>query len=95
LKTEVKLNIKFKFSLKAKHFGGYLACKKLWWDAGVVICLGEVQICIWLSWCHCRSLSLATVNPDSFTFLVSAHLSNSGQNLESLKMVAVQSCSYS
>jgi len=27
---------------------------------------GEVQICIWPSWCHCHSLSLAPVNPDWF-----------------------------
>jgi len=41
--------------------------KKLeWWDASVVICLGSGQICIWLSWCHCHSLSLAPVNPDWF-----------------------------
>jgi len=26
-----------------------------------VICLGEVQICIWPSWCHCHPLSLASV----------------------------------
>jgi len=25
-----------------------------------------VQICIWPSWCHCYSLSLAPVNPDWF-----------------------------
>ena len=25
---------------------------------------GKVQICIWLSWCHCHSLSLPPVNPD-------------------------------
>ena len=35
----------------------------------------KVQICIWPSWCHCHSLSLAPVNPDwfylpGFTFLV-------------------------
>jgi len=24
----------------------------------------KVQICIWVSWCHCHSLSLAPVNPD-------------------------------
>jgi len=40
-----------------------------WWDSGMVI-WGEVQICIWLSWCHCHSLSFASVNPDWFTFLV-------------------------
>jgi len=28
----------------------------------------EVQICIWPSWCHCHSLSLAPVNPDWFYF---------------------------
>jgi len=28
--------------------------------------LGEVQICIWLSWCHCHSLTLASVNTDWF-----------------------------
>ena len=27
---------------------------------------GEVQICIWPSWCYCHSLSLAAVNPDWF-----------------------------
>jgi len=42
------------------------------------ICLGEVQIYIWPSWCHCRSLSLAPVNPDWFcqngsAFLVPAY----------------------
>ena len=26
----------------------------------------EVQTCIWSSWCHCLSLSLASVNPDWF-----------------------------
>jgi len=55
------------------------ACKKQ--SDGVLAWLpvwGEVQICIWLSWCHCDSLSLAPVNPDwfylpGFTFLVPAH----------------------
>jgi len=37
-----------------------------------------VQICIWPSWCHCHSLSLAPVNPDwfylpGFMFLVLAY----------------------
>ena len=39
---------------------GRLACKN-WWDVGVVIRLGEVQICIWLIWCDCHSLSPASV----------------------------------
>ena len=42
-------------------------------------------ICIWPSWCHCHSLSLAPVNQDSFylpglTFLVLAHPGSPGQN---------------
>ena len=28
----------------------------------------EVQTCIWPSWCHCHSLSLAFFNPDCFAF---------------------------
>ena len=41
---------------------GQLACKKL--SGGVLAWLsvwGEVQICIWPSWCHCHSLSPASV----------------------------------
>ena len=40
----------------------HLACKKL--SAGVLAWLSvwsEVQTCIWPSWCHCHSLSLASV----------------------------------
>jgi len=45
----------------------------------------KVLICIWLSWCHCHSLSLAPVIPDwfylpGFTFLVLAHPGSPGQN---------------
>ena len=42
---------------------GYAACKKL--SGGVLARLSvwsQVQTCIWPSWCHCHSLSLATVN---------------------------------
>ena len=40
---------------------GHPACKKLeWWGAGVVICL-EQGADLWPSWCHCHSLSLASV----------------------------------
>ena len=46
---------------------GHPACKKL---SGVMLawlCVWvKVQICIWPSWCHCFSLSLASVNPDWF-----------------------------
>jgi len=37
---------------------GHAACKKQTWDAVMVICLGEVQIWIRYSWCHCHSLLL-------------------------------------
>jgi len=55
---------------------------------------GKVQICIWPSWCHCQSLSLAPVNLDwfylpGFTFLVPAHLGSPGQNPEGRIMVVV------
>jgi len=53
--------------------------KTEWWDAGMVMCLGQgADLHKWPSWCHCHSLSLASVNPDwfylpAFTFLVPAH----------------------
>ena len=41
---------------------GHPACKKLeWWGTGVVICLDRDATCIWPSWCHCHSMSLASV----------------------------------
>jgi len=45
---------------------GIQPVKTEWWDAGVVICLGEMQTCIWPSWCHCHSLSLASVKSRLF-----------------------------
>ena len=36
---------------------GHLACKKPAW----LSVWSEVQTCIWPSWCHCHSLSLASV----------------------------------
>jgi len=41
---------------------GHTACKKL--SGGVLAWLSvwsELQTCIWSSWCHCHSLSLASV----------------------------------
>ena len=41
---------------------GHPACKKL--SGGMLVWLSvwsEVQTCIWSSWCHCHSLSLASV----------------------------------
>jgi len=47
-------------------------------------------ICIWPSWCHCHSLSLASVKFQiGFTFLVLAHLGSPGQNTEYHKMIVV------
>ena len=47
-----------------KLSGGVLAWLSVW---------SEVQTCIWPSWCHCHSLSLASAKiPDWFTFLVPA-----------------------
>jgi len=46
--------------------GRQQACKKL--SDGVLAWLSvwsEVQTCIWPSWCHCHSLSLASVKPRS------------------------------
>ena len=54
---------------------GHPACKKTGqWGAGVVICLvWGVHTCIRPSWCHCHSLSLASVKSRlGFTFLVLA-----------------------
>ena len=44
---------------------GHAACKKS--SGGMQAWLSvwaKVQICIWPSWCHCHSLSLAPINPD-------------------------------
>jgi len=60
---------------------GHPDCKKLSDGMMAWLCVWvKVQICIWPSWCHCHSLSLAPINPDwfylpGFTFLVPAHLS--------------------
>ena len=58
---------------------GHPVCKKTeWWVLTWLSVWGQVQICIWPSWCHCHSLSLAPVNPDWFyqndsAFLVPAY----------------------
>ena len=60
---------------------GHPACKKL--SDGVLVWLSvcsEVQTCIWPSWCHCHSLSLALVKIQiGFTFLVPAHPGSPGK----------------
>ena len=55
--------------------------KKIEWlgAAWLSVC-SDVQTCIWPSWCHCHSLSLASVKSRLvFTFLVLAHLGSPGQ----------------
>jgi len=51
----------------------------------------EVQTCIWPSWCHCHSLSLASVKSRLvFIFLVLAHLGCPGK--EAIKWLCVVMC---
>jgi len=57
------------------------ACKKL---SGAMLTWlsvwSKVQTCTWPSWCHCHSLSLASVKSRLvFTFLVLAHPGSPGQ----------------
>jgi len=65
---------------------GHPACKKLSGGMLAWLCVWvKVQICIWPSWCHCHSLSLAPRNPDwfyhsGFAFLVLAHRGSPGHN---------------
>ena len=41
---------------------GHPACKKSeWWVLAWLSVRSEVQTCTWPSWCHCHSLSLASV----------------------------------
>jgi len=64
---------------------GHLACKNL--SGGVLAWLSvwdKMQICVWPSWCHCHSLSLASVK--SWLVLVLAHPGNPGQGPEGRKM---------
>ena len=71
LKLQLKYLVNFSFSLTTVLWRltmlvgsqeGHPACKKL--SGGVLAWLSvwtEVQTCIWPSWCHCHSLSLASV----------------------------------
>ena len=64
---------------------GHQACKTL--SGGMLSWLsvwGEMQICVWSSWCHCHSRSLAPLNPDWFNqngsaFLMPAYLGCPGK----------------
>ena len=71
---------------------GHPACKK---QSGEVLAWlsvwSEVQTCIWSSWCHCHSLSLASMKSRLvFTFLVTAHLGSPGKR--AVKRVCVCIC---
>jgi len=76
----------YKFYVCICMYKGIRPVKKL--SGGMLTWLsvrGDVQICIWLSRCHCHSLSLAAVNPDwfylpGFTSLVPAHPGSPGQS---------------
>ena len=68
--------------LVKKLSGGVLAWLSVW---------SEVQTCLWPSWCHCHSLSLASVKSRLvFTFLVPAHPGSPGQR--AIKRVCVCVC---
>ena len=73
--------------------GWATVCKKL--SGGVLAWLSvwdEVQICIWPSWCHCHSLSLALIK--SRLVLVSAHPHNPGGSPEGHKTDVCMLCMY-
>jgi len=66
------------------------ACKKTeWWVLVWLSIWSEMLTCIWPSWCHCHSLSLASVIQIGFTFLVPAHLGSPGKR--AIKRVCVLS----
>jgi len=63
---------------------GPLACKKLSYEVLAWLSVwGKVWICIWPSWFHCHSLSLASLK--SRLVLVLAYSGNPGQSLEGRK----------
>ena len=76
------LNVAFSaLTLLVGRQEGNPACKKL--SGGVLAWLSvwsKVQTCIWPSWCHCHSLSLASVKSRLvFSFLIPAHPGSPGK----------------
>ena len=74
---------------------GHPACKKL--SGGMLVWLSDwsdVQTCIWPSWCHCHSLSLASVKSRlvCFTFLVPAHPGSTGQRAVKWVLLLLSTC---
>jgi len=77
---------------------GHPAVKKIeWWDAGMVMCLGQgadlqmAQLMPLPLTVSCSSKS-RLVLPSCFTFLVTAHLHNPGQNPRAVKWLCVYVC---
>ena len=52
--------LSFRFIANCSSYLCILFTATEWWVAGVVV-WSKVQTCIWPSWCHCHSLSLASV----------------------------------
>jgi len=79
----------------------HLACSKLSGGMLAWLCVWvKAQICIWPSWCHCHSLSLAVVNPDwiylpDFSSLVPAHSGSPGQSPRGHRKFEMRSLSHS
>jgi len=70
------------------HQEEHPTCKKIeWWGAGVVICLGKVQmICIWSSWCYYHPIISCFIKIQiGLTFLLPAYQGCPGK--ETIKWV--------
>jgi len=64
---------------------------KKWWVLVWLSAWDEVEICIWLSWCHCLTDSCSSLIQIGFTFLVPAHPGSPGQSTEGRKTVVLLS----
>ena len=70
---------------------GIWPVKKERWGAG----WSEVQTCIWPSWCHCHSLSLASVKSTlvlPFWYRLTCHLDSPGKRAVKRVCVCVEPC---
>ena len=75
-----KINAFSAFTLLVGRKEGHTVCKKLSGYLAWLSVWSKVQTCIWPSWCHCHSLSLASVKSRLvFTFLVPAHPGSPGK----------------
>jgi len=66
IRTSLQSSVgKYAITQRVGRQEGHPDCKKL--SSGMLMWLSvwdEMLICIWPSWCHCHTLSLAPVNPD-------------------------------